>query len=73
MRRSLLNPSDCDNEEEDNREALLERIEKLRRLKELKGELARREYEKKREQREREAIHSFAAFVRLMWSVVERG
>jgi len=71
MRRSLLNPSDCDNEEEDNREALLERIEKLRRLKELKGELARREYEKKREQREREAVYSFAAFVRLMWSVVE--
>ena len=71
MRRSLLSPSDYDNEEEDRREALLERIEKLRRLKEIKQELARREFEKKREQREREAIYSFAAFVKLMWSVVE--
>ena len=71
MRRLLLNPSDCDNEEEDNREALLERRDKLLRLKELKAELARREFEKKREQREREAVYSFAAFVKLMWSVVE--
>lgn len=60
-----------DNEEEDNREALLERRDKLLRLKELKQELARREYEKKRERKEREAIESFAAFVRLMWPVVE--
>jgi len=71
MRRSLLNPSDCDNEEEDNREALIERRDKLLRLKELKQELARREYEKKRERKEREAIESFAAFVRLMWPVIE--
>lgn len=66
-----MNPSDCDNEEEDRREALVDRRDKLLRLKELKQELARREYEKKRERKEREAIESFAAFVRLMWPVIE--